>query len=132
VSLRDGVDRILARARAGEPLRVVADQITSPTWARDVARAIAEALPVWLAPDAPLGIYHFANAGMCTWHRLACTALDLAGVQAAIEPVDTATFAAPAPRPAFSALASVRVDALGITPLRPWEAALRAYLRDAA
>jgi len=124
------VDRILERARAGEPLRVVADQVTSPTWARDLARVIALALPAWRTNDASLGIYHVANAGMCTWHRLACTALELAGVPADVEPVDTATFAAAAPRPRFSALASTRLDALGIPPLRSWSAALRAYLHD--
>lgn len=122
------VDRVLARARAGERLRVVADQTASPTWARDAAAAIALALPRWCAVGAPLGVYHVANAGACSWWELARAALALAGVAAEVEPVDTAAFGAPAPRPAYSALASERLAALGVPPLRPWRAALAAYL----
>jgi dTDP-4-dehydrorhamnose reductase len=122
------VDRVLARARAGERLRVVADQTTSPTWAQDAAAAIALALPRWRAPGAPLGVYHVANAGACSWWAFARAALALAGVAADVEPVDTATFGAPAPRPAYSALASERLAGLGVPPLRPWRAALAAYL----
>jgi len=124
------VDRVLARARAGRRLRVVHDQVTAPTWARDVATALARLLPRLVAGDAPGGIYHMTNAGACSWYEFACTALALAGVDAEIEPITSAELAAPAPRPAYSVLANTRLAAIGEPPLRSWRDALAAYLAD--
>jgi dTDP-4-dehydrorhamnose reductase len=122
------VDRVLARARAGERLRVVADQVTSPTWAPDAAAALVRLLPRLVAGDAPGGLYHVANAGACSWHGLACRALALAGLGAEVEPIASPAPGARAPRPACSALATVRLAEIGEPPLRPWEEALAAHL----
>jgi dTDP-4-dehydrorhamnose reductase len=124
------VDKVLAQARRGEPLRVVDDQVTAPTWARDVAAALARLLPRWVRGDAPPGVYHVTNAGACSWHEFARAALALAGVAAEVTPVTTASFGAAAPRPAYSVLANARIAALGEPPLRSWHDALAAYLRD--
>lgn len=126
------VDRILAQARAGVPLRVVDDQVTAPTWARDVAVALVRLLPRWERGDAPPGVYHVTNAGSCSWYAFARAALELAGVPATLTPIATSEYAAPAPRPAYSVLANGRLAALGEPPLRHWRAALGAYLRAAA
>jgi dTDP-4-dehydrorhamnose reductase len=126
------VDKVLAQARRGEPLRIVDDQVTAPTWTRDVAAALVRLLPRWIAGDAPPGVYHVTNAGACTWYQFACAALELAGVAAAVTPISTATLGAPAPRPAYSVLANTRLAALGEPPLRHWRDALAAYLRSVA
>ena len=122
------VDRILAQAREGRPLRIVDDQITAPTWARDVAAALARLIPRLHGGSAPGGVYHVTNAGSCSWFEFARTALELAGVRTELSAVSTATFAARAPRPAYSVLANTRLAALGEPPLRSWRAALEAYL----
>src|SRR5437016_6181199 len=96
------VDRVLARARTGGRLRVVHDQVTAPTWARDVAAAPARLLPRLGRGDAPGGIYHLTNAGTCSWYEFARAALALAGVDAEVEPITSAELAAPAPRPPYS------------------------------
>src|SRR5207248_1632219 len=62
-------DRVLARARTGGRLRVVHDQVTAPTWARDVAAALARLLPRLVGGDAPGGVYHLTNAGACSWYE---------------------------------------------------------------
>jgi len=126
---RSFVDRVLAQARArAAPLRVVADQVTAPTYARDVAAVLARLLPRWVAGDAPGGIYHLTNAGACSWYQFARAALELAGVAATVEPITSAALGAPAPRPRYSVLAGTRLAALGEPPLRPWREALAAYL----
>lgn len=122
------VDRVLARAEAGAALRVVTDQVTAPTWARDVAETVAALVPGWVAGRAPLGLYHLTNAGECTWHEFACAALACRGRQERVEPISTATLDAPAARPAYSVLANTRLAALDVPPLRHWRAALSAYL----
>ncbi len=125
------VDKVLAQARRGDPLRVVDDQVTAPTWTRDVATALVRLVPRWLAGDAPPGVYHVSNGGACSWYGFACAALELAGVPAAVTPISTATLGAPAPRPAYSVLANTRLAALGEPPLRHWRDALAAYLESA-
>ena len=125
------VDKVLAQARAGKPLRVVADQVTAPTWARDVAVAMVRLIPRLADGSAPHGVYHVTNEGACSWYEFAQAALELAGVRAEITPIDTAALAAPAPRPAYSVLANARLAAIGEPPLRSWRAALAAYLAGA-
>jgi dTDP-4-dehydrorhamnose reductase len=122
------IDRVLAQAEAGATLRVVADQVTAPTWARDVAETVAALVPRWLAGSAPFGLYHLTNAGACTWHEFACAALACRGRQERVEPISTATLDAPASRPAYSVLANARLASLDVPPLRHWRDALAAYL----
>jgi len=104
------VKTILAAAReraaapAPEPLRVVDDQIGSPTCAGHLAAAVVEALEGGLGP----GIFHMAGGGACSWCELAREVVALAGLRVEVEPITTAEAGRLAPRPAFSALASER------------------------
>jgi dTDP-4-dehydrorhamnose reductase len=124
------VDRILQQARRGETLRVVDDQVTAPTWARDVATALVRLLPRWIGGDAPAGVYHMTNAGECSWYDFACAALAAAGVTAEVTAVPSSAYAASASRPAYSVLANTRLATIGEPPLRHWRAALEAYLAE--
>lgn len=117
------VHRILERARAGQPLRVVGDQVFSPTYAPDLAGAL-----VALAERGAHGLVHVTNSGSCSWHGLAVAALEAAGVRAPIEEIRSADLSAPARRPAYSVLSSARYESLGLPPLRPWAEALREML----
>ncbi len=118
------VDRILAKAQAGDILRVVSDVRMSPTYSLDAARAIAG-----LLQEEATGVVHAANRGCTTWYRFAKTALELAGVGAAVEPVLSKDYPSKARRPLNSALASAR-DGNFVSALRPWEVALGAYLSE--
>ena len=64
------VERIVAQARAGQPLRVVADQVFAPTFAADLAAA-----SIALVRAGARGLFHVTNAGSCSWHDLAVAAL---------------------------------------------------------
>jgi dTDP-4-dehydrorhamnose reductase len=117
------VERILARARAGEPLRVVTDQVFAPTFARDLAAAL-----VCLIDRGARGLYHVTNAGSCTWHELASACVQLAGLAVTVEAIRSDQLGRPARRPAYSVLSNARYAALGLPPLRPWRDALRELL----
>ncbi len=125
------VDLVIARARAGETLRVVSDQVTAPTYTRDLAEAtlalVERALSGGLSRS---GIYHITNGGSCSWYEFASEALRLAGVSAQVVPVTTAELGAKAARPGRVILANSRLRALGISQPRPWAQALRAYLEE--
>jgi dTDP-4-dehydrorhamnose reductase len=113
------VERILARARAGEPLRVVDDQVFAPTYAPDLAAALVE-----LVERGARGLMHVTNAGTCTWHELACATLRCAGLTCEVARVATHDLKLPARRPAYSVLANTRAAALGLQAPRPWQEAL--------
>jgi dTDP-4-dehydrorhamnose reductase len=119
------VDRILAKAQAGEPLRVVTDQITSPTYAPDLAAHL-----VRLAATEKFGLYHLANSGYCSWHEFASAIVELAGLTATVEPITSDQLPLKAKRPSFSALVSVRLLSAGLPPLRHWKEALRDCLAE--
>ena len=72
---RNFVKAILEKARRGEALHVVDDQIGSPTYSRDLATAIAH-----LVHGAPVGTYHLTNAGSCSWYALAQQILTMAAL----------------------------------------------------
>jgi len=113
------VERMLARARQGQPLRVVVDQTFAPTFATDLAAALLA-----LAEGGAEGLVHVANAGQCTWHELTVTALRLAGLGTEVAEIQAGDLGVPARRPAFSVLRSERAASLGLAPLRDWREGL--------
>jgi dTDP-4-dehydrorhamnose reductase len=115
---------MLNKARTEGVIRVVTDQVLSPTFTADLARKTKE-----LIEHDAVGLFHLTNAGECSWFEFAQGALDLAGVEAKIEPIDTAQLQQRARRPSYSALATSRLEEAGLSPLRPWQEALSDYLR---
>jgi len=120
------VETILAKARRGEVLTFVDDVVMSPTYAVDAARAVR----VLIEAAAPSGTYHLTNDGACSWYAFAAEVLRQARVKAELRATTLAELAPRASRPHYSALTSRRLSALGLTPLRPWQEALAAYLTD--
>lgn len=118
-----------ARARRGEapPLRVVADQRGSPSYAGDLADGI-----VRLVDANARGLVHLTNAGIATWWELARAAVDAWGhPELPIEQVSTDEFPRPAPRPAWSVLDNAKAVQLGVR-LPDWREGLRRYLESDA
>lgn len=113
------VDRILAQARAGKPLRVVSDQRFAPTSALELAGALVE-----LVRLGARGLVHVTGAGACSWHELATAALRLAGLERRVEAITAAELQLPARRPAYSVLDNSRAQALGLPALRRWQDSL--------
>jgi dTDP-4-dehydrorhamnose reductase len=118
------VETILERAGQGKPLRVVTDQVCTPSYTADVASATAA-----LIATGRYGLYHLTNAGSCSWFDFARTILERTGVRADLSPTTTREYGAPARRPAYSVLATAASAALGLPMVRHWEDALGDYLR---
>ena len=104
-------------------LRVVADEVSSPTYAPDLAEAIAK-----LIRTDHYGIYHFTNEGICSRYDFAIKILELAGRgHVPIHPITSDQYARASTPPLYAPIRNFcAATALGIT-LRPWEEALRAY-----
>jgi len=126
VSGKNFVKTIVEKAGAGGPLRVVDDQVGSPTYARDLAEAIAQ-----LVSRGLTGTYHLTNAGSCSWYAFTRAIVEEAGMaHVAVTPMTTTELGRPAPRPAISVLANHAWVAAGLCPLRPWREALSAMLTE--
>lgn len=120
------VDTMLRLGRERPVLRVVADQICTPSACVDVVTAA-----LFLLSRRHFGLYHIVNAGQTSWFEFAQTIMRLAGIPTPIEPITTAEYGAPAPRPSFSVLCTSKYRALGGPPLPTWEQALAGYIRSA-
>ncbi len=121
---RNFVKTVLGKILAGEPLRVVDDQVGSPTYAGDVADAVSV-----LLTRGRTGIYHVTNSGSCSWYEFAREILRLAGFESVtVTPIASAELNRPARRPAYSVLENAAWQAAGFPPLRPWREALAAML----
>jgi dTDP-4-dehydrorhamnose reductase len=118
------VETMLRRAATGAAIRVVADQICTPTATADLAPKIVQ-----LLGTEAFGLYHITNAGACSWFEFAQAIFELTAVSADVSATTSAEFGAAARRPAYSVLRHDRLAALGLDDLPPWRDALSRYLR---
>ena len=125
------VKTMLRLAMAGKPLRVVDDQIGTPSWAKDIASAI-----ITLVDTEARGTFHFTNAGETSWHGFACATLEeaaLAGFDIKTEsvaPIPTSGYPTPATRPAYSVLSTEKIRPLLETPIANWRESLKNMLQE--
>lgn len=117
---RNFVDTMRRAGRERDVVRVVDDQIGSPTWTCDLAPALERLLVL------PAGIYHTAGGGSVSWAGLAAAIFAEDGLSCRVERISTAELGRPAPRPAHSVLAVTRP---GAPRLRDWRLALHDYLK---
>jgi dTDP-4-dehydrorhamnose reductase len=126
------VDKALQSSLRGEPVKAVADKWSSPTYTLDVT----EALRALFSVEAPGGVYHLCNRGVCTWRDWAeegikaAAALGLPVKTSSVEPLKLADIKAMvAPRPVYSPMTCERIEGLLGYPLRSWQDAVRSYVR---
>ena len=114
------VKSILGKVKDGEPLGIVDDQVGSPTYAADLAGAVALLLSRGLT-----GVFHVTNGGSCSWYEFTREILRLTGVDVtSVKRITTEELSRPARRPGYSVLENAAWKAAGLPPLRPWPEAL--------
>jgi len=119
------VKTMLRLAEERDSLKVVSDQVGSPTYTLDLAQFLLE-----LVQTDHYGIFHASNSGACSWYDFAKAIFEERGLHVQVEPCATAEFPRPAPRPAYSVLDHGAIRAHGLKPLRPWREALRSFLQQ--
>ncbi|HEV7280542.1 MAG TPA: dTDP-4-dehydrorhamnose reductase [Pirellulaceae bacterium] len=117
------VETMLRLGGEGRRLRVVDDQTCTPSHVADVARAV-----VHLLDREATGIVNVTNRGFVTWFDFANEIFRQSEMHVEVEPITSAQFGAPAPRPAYSVLDCGLYESLGGPPLPFWQEALAAYL----
>jgi len=119
------IETMLKLAARGGPVRVVDDQVCTPSYTVDVAGAT-----VALLEAQSWGLYHVTSSGACSWYQLARAVFEQAGLTVDLRPISSREFGGPARRPAYSVLANEALSRLGLTPLPPWNEAIVRYLRE--
>ena len=127
------VKTMLRLGKEREELKVVVDQVGSPTWSKDIATAITQLL---INVDNPAGIYNFTNSGVASWFDLTKAIFEeakISGIPLKIQrviPITTAEYPTPAVRPAYSVLSSQKISQqLGYIPPY-WRDSLKAMLNQ--
>jgi dTDP-4-dehydrorhamnose reductase len=117
------IELMLRLAREGKPIKVVNDQVLSPTPTHSLAEQILA-----LSRTGAYGTYHATSQGQCSWHEFARAIFDLSGLSPQLSPQTTAQSGAKAIRPSFSVLDNRNLATLGIDCMPEWRVGLRTYL----
>lgn len=117
-------DTMLRAGAQRDEVAVVTDQIGSPTWTGHLSPALVE-----LAGGTIIGTVHLAGAGQVSWHGLTVELYRQAGLATRVGETDSSAFVRPAPRPAWSVLATERASE-GAPVLPPWQDGVAGYLAE--
>jgi dTDP-4-dehydrorhamnose reductase len=118
------VDTILKLAREHGTVNVVNDQFGSPTYSKDLSKAIR-----LLIENDARGVFHVCNRGKTSWFEFAKKAVELCLIPASVNPVSTEEFPRPAKRPANSILSTKKFTQATGKIMSPWQIALQEYLK---
>ena len=118
------VKTMLKMADERDQLKVVHDQIGSPTYTLDLARFL-----LGLVQTDYYGIYHASNSGVCSWFEFAQAIFEESGKTIQLDPCTTDEFPRPAPRPAYSVMDHSAIRINGLADLRPWREGLVHFLK---
>lgn len=119
------VDAILSQARAGGPLSVHDNLVSSPTSARTAASAVLR-----LLDQEALGTFHMVDSGSCSWFEFAGEILRLSGLRCELKANPWRNSDKDAPRPRNSALDTAKLSSVIGDPLPSWQEALAAYIKE--
>lgn len=120
------VKTMLRLGKEREELGVVFDQIGTPTYARDLARAIQHIVGSGIVP----GIYHYSNEGVCSWYDFTKAIFDLAGITTCcLKPLHTDEYPTPAARPHYSVLDKTKIKQTYGVKVPHWMDSLRECIK---
>jgi len=119
------VELMIRLAKEGRPIKVVSDQILTPTYTKELAKKIAQ-----LIETGQYGLYHVTNNGQCSWYEFARVIFELVGLHPDLSATTTEEFGAKAKRSPYSVLENANLRKLGLDDLSSWREALEQYLRE--
>ncbi|RKE98826.1 dTDP-4-dehydrorhamnose reductase [Ichthyenterobacterium magnum] len=97
---------MLRLAKEKSELNIVADQIGTPTYAKDLAKVI---LKIIKTNNSRFGVYHYSNEGVASWYDFAKEVFSLNQVSIKVNPIKSQAYLTPAKRPAFSVLDKTKI-----------------------
>jgi dTDP-4-dehydrorhamnose reductase len=124
-SRKNFVDLMLRLASEGNEVRVVDDELVSPTSTLELAKQVAE-----LSRTDHYGLYHATAEGCCSWYEFARTIFEITNTKVNLKLAGPNEFLAKVPRPKYSVLENQELKKLGLNSFAPWQEGLQAYLKS--
>lgn len=123
------LNTMLKLGKERDSLRVVFDQVGTPTYARHLALAVMDMIGQnELGVNQQGGIFHFSNEGVCSWYDFAVAIFELSRISCDVEPIESKDFPTPAKRPAFSLLNKAKIKHCYGLKIEHWRTALQECL----
>jgi len=116
------VEAMLKKAGEGAPIRVVNDQVLTPTFTGDLAKAVSQ-----LIQTEAYGLYNVSAEGQCSWYEFARAIFELEGLKVNLVSVSTNEYPSSVQRPVYSVLSKAKLKRLGIN-MAGWEEGLGRYV----
>ena len=122
---RNFIDTMLILARDGKDIRVVQDEVLTPTYTYHLALQVRE-----LVKTGGYGLYHATNTGSCSWYEFALEIFRHAGLSPRVTPTIAKEVVSPIKRPTYSVLENARLRSAGIDRIREWKESLDHYFKN--
>lgn len=119
------VETMLKKAKEGNTIKVVDDEVLTPTFTIHLAQQVKK-----LISTDYFGLYHATSNGACSWYEFAKKIFELAHADAALEKTSVIKFGSPVQRPAYSVLDNYHLRTRGLEVMKTWDGALADYFLD--
>lgn len=119
---RNFIDTMLMLAKEKKEVRVVQDEVLTPTYTYHLARQIRE-----LVNTRAYGLYHITNNGQCSWYEFARSIFEYAGIRVSVVATKVKEFMSPVKRPHYSVLENAALRKIGIDHMPDWHVSLKHY-----
>lgn len=121
------VKTMLRLGQERDTLGVIYDQVGSPTYAKDLAKAILDILPK--LDNTDVEIFHYSNEGVCSWYDFAKTIFELSDIHCKVNPIETKEYPTPATRPHYSLLNKAKIKQQFDIEIPYWKDSLKTCLK---
>ena len=121
------VKTMLRLGKERDEIGVIYDQVGTPTYARDLAKAIMVMLPQLNNENVEL--YHYSDEGVCSWYDFAKAIFELSGIECDVKPIETKEYPTPATRPHYSLLNKAKIKKEFNLTIPYWKDSLKECLK---
>lgn len=120
------VKTMMRLSETKDELNIIADQIGTPTYARDLAKAILEVI----RQKKSFGIYHYSNEGVASWYDFTTSVFEYTGVRTKVHPIKTEQYPTPAKRPSYSVMDKSKFRSTFGLEIPHWRESLKDCLKE--
>lgn len=121
------VKTMIKLSESRDELNIIADQIGSPTYARDLAQSILEIIK---SGSTSYGLYHYSNQGVASWYDFTCAIFEYKTIGTSVNPIPTEKYPTPAARPHYSVMDKAKFESTFETRIPHWRSSLKKCLSD--
>lgn len=124
------IKTILKLGQERKSINVVCDQIGTPTYSKDLAKAIMTIIQSeeFNQEEFKTNVFHFSNEGICSWYDFAKVIFELTGIQCQVNPIETIDYPVPVKRPHYSVLSKAKIKKIFHLPIPYWKDSIKVCL----